>query len=189
MTLSNTLFNNLTTKLKLKTALLQKEKFYVKNLLNQATYLKKLKESDSKNLSVKEFLISNNKETNLQDFMIVYVISISFLKANTTIHISDIKGNLKLFYSAGSVKLSGKQKKKRRIAVSKLISLILKKATFLGQKPVALHLNNVNFYKNLIVRKLKRNLYVKVIKVLNQTPYNGCRKKKLRRKKFTKKFK
>jgi ribosomal protein S11 len=175
--------------LKLKTALLQKEKFYVKNLLNQATYLKKLKESDSKNLSVKEFLISNNEETNLQDFMIVYVISISFLKANTTIHISDIKGNLKLFYSAGSVKLSGKQKKKRRIAVSKLISLILKKATFLGQKPVALHLNNVNFYKNLIVRKLKRNLYVKVIKVLNQTPYNGCRKKKLRRKKFTKKFK
>ena len=133
--------------------------------------------------------ISNNKKTNLQDFIITYIISISFLKANTTIQISDIKGNLKLFYSAGSVQLSGKQKRKRRIAVSKLISLVLKKATFLGQKPIALHLNNVNFYKNLIVRKLKRNLYIKVMKMLNQTPYNGCRKKKLRRKKYTKRFK
>ena len=119
----------------------------------------------------------------------MYVINISFLKANTTIHVSDTQGNLKLFYSAGSVALTGKQKKKRRIAVSKLISLLLKKANFLGQKPIALHLNNVNFYKNLIVRKLKRNLYIKIIKIFNQTPYNGCRKRKLRRKKYTKKFK
>jgi len=189
MTLSNTLFNNLTNKLKLETSLLQKEKFYAKNLLNQVTYLKKFKRNNSKDLSVREFFISNDKKTNLQDFIITYIISISFLKANTTIQISDVKGNLKLFYSAGSVQLSGKQKRKRRIAVSKLISLVLKKATFLGQKPIALHLNNVNFYKNLIVRKLKRNLYIKVIKILNQTPYNGCRKKKLRRKKYTKRFK
>jgi len=189
MTLSNTLFNNLTNKLKLETSLLQKEKFYVKNLLDQTTYLKKLKEINSKELSVKKFAKNENKEANLQDFVIAYIISISFLKANTTIHVSDTKGNLKLFYSAGSVELSGKQKRKRRIAISKLISLVLKKANFLDQKPIALHLNNVNFYKNLIVRKLKRNLYIKVVKILNQTPYNGCRKKKLRRKKYTKRFK
>jgi len=189
MTLSNTLFHNLTNKLELEASLLEKEKSYVKNLLNQATYLKKLRNNDSKNPSMKEFIINNNKETNLQDFVIAYIVNISFLKANTMIHISDTKGNLKLFYSAGSVDLSGKQKRKRRIAISKLISLILKKATFLNQKPIALHLNNVNFYKNLIVRKLQRNLYIKVIKILNQTPYNGCRKRKLRRKKYTQKFK
>lgn len=189
MNLSNTLFNNLANKLKLETSLLQEEKFYVKNLLNQITYLKKLKTNDYKGLGVKKFGIYNNREMNPQDFMIMYVVNISFLKANTTIHVSDIQGNLKLFYSAGSVDLTGKQKKKRRIAVSKLISLLLKKATFLGQKPIALHLNNVNFYKNLVVRKLKRNLYIKIIKIFNQTPYNGCRKRKLRRKKYTKKFK
>nr|YP_010133767.1 ribosomal protein S11 [Nitzschia supralitorea]QWM93257.1 ribosomal protein S11 [Nitzschia supralitorea] len=121
--------------------------------------------------------------------MVMYIINISFLKANTTIHVSDIQGNLKFFYSAGSVELTGKQKRKRRIALSKLISLLLKKATFLGSKPIALHLKNVNFYKSLIVRKLKRNLYIKIIKIFDQTPYNGCRKKKLRRKKYTKKFK
>lgn len=188
MSLSNTLFNNLANKLKLETSLLKKEKFYVKNLLNQVTYLKKLKTSSYKSLGVKKFGI-NNKKLNPQDFMIMYVINISFLKANTTIHVSDVQGNIKLFYSGGSVDLSGKQKKKRRIAISKLISLLLKKATFLGRRPIALHLNNVNFYKNLIVRKLKRNLYIKIIKIFNQTPYNGCRKRKLRRKKYTKKFK
>jgi len=121
--------------------------------------------------------------------MLMYIISVSFLKANTTIHISDAKGNMRLFYSAGSVGLSGKQKRQRRIAVAKLISLLLKKATFLANKPVALHLNSVNSYKNLIVSKLKRSLYIRVIKSFNQAPYNGCRKKKVRRKKYTKKFK
>lgn len=189
MTLSNTLFNNLANKLKLETSLLQEEKFYVKNLLNQVTYLKKLKANDYKSLGIEKFGTYNSKNTSPQDFMVMYIINISFLKANTTIHVSDIQGNLKLFYSSGSVALTGKQKRKRRIAISKLISLVLKKATFLGRKPIAVHLNNVNFYKNLIVRKLKRNLYIKIIKIFNQTPYNGCRKRKLRRKKYTKKFK
>jgi ribosomal protein S11 len=189
--LSSTLFDNLANKLKLETSLLQKEKFYVKNVLSQVAYLKKLKANEYKNLGVNKFIIHNNKrkKTNPQDFMVMYIINISFLKANTTIHVSDIQGNLKFFYSAGSVELTGKQKRKRRIALSKLISLLLKKATFLGSKPIALHLNNVNFYKSLIVRKLKRNLYIKIIKIFDQTPYNGCRKKKLRRKKYTKKFK
>lgn len=189
MNLSNTLFNNLAHKLKLETSLLQEEKFYVENLLNQVIYLKKLKTNNYKSLGVEKFTIYNNKEINPQDFMVVYIINISFLKANTTIHVSDIRGNLKLFFSAGSVDLTGKQKKKRRIAVSKLISLLLKKASFLNRKPIALHLSNVSFYKNVIVRKLKRNLYIKIIKIFNQTPHNGCRKKKLRRKKYTKKFK
>jgi len=186
MTLSNTLFNNLTSKFIFS---LKKEKSYIKNLLNQIIYLKKLKKKDSRNLSEKKNFIFNAKKANLQDFTIIYIINISFLKTNTTIHVSDIQGNLKLFYSAGSVGLSGKQKKKRRISISKLIFLVLKKAPFLGKNPIALHLKNVNFYKNLIIGKLKQNLYIKIIKILNQTPYNGCRKKKLRRKKFIKRLK
>ena len=189
MTLSNALFNNLANKLKIETSLLQKEKFYVKNLLNQVSYLKKLKENNYKNVSIKKANVKNGKDFTTQDFIVMYIMTISFLKANTTIHVSDTQGNLKVFYSAGDVGLTGKQKRKRRIAISKLISLVLKKATFLGPKPIALHLKNVNFYKNLIVRKLKRNLYIKIIKIFNQAPYNGCRKKKLRRKKYTKKFK
>ena len=151
MNLSNTLFNNLTNKLRLDTYLLEKERFYVKNLLDQIDHLKKLKEKNYKDLSLNRFDTFKHKENINQDLMIVYIISISFLKANTIIHVSDIKGNVKLFYSAGSVGLTGKQKRKRRIALVKLISLLVKKASFLGKKPIALHLNNVNFYQNLIV--------------------------------------
>ena len=189
MNLSNTFFNNLTNKLQLDTHLFEEEKVYVKNLQGQIDYLKKLKEQGYKNLSVTEFAKSKQETNTEQDLMVMYIINISFLKANTTIHVSDIKGNIKLFYSSGSVGLTGKQKKKRRIAIVKLISLLIKKASFLGNKPVAIHLNNVNFYQNLIINKLKQTLFIKVIKSFNQTPYNGCRKPKVRRKKYTKKFK
>lgn len=187
MNLSNALFNAVSSKLKLKISLLNEEKFYVENLLTQVDSLKKIKENNYKNISLDK--INNIDQANNQNLLIMYIINISFLKANTTIHVSDTKGNIKLFYSAGSVALTGKQKKKRRIAVSKLIALVIKKATFLKRKPIALHLSNVNFYKSLIVRKLRKTLYLRVIKSFNQAPYNGCRKKKLRRKKYTKKFK
>ena len=189
MNLSNALFNNLTNKLQLDTHLFDEEKTYVKNLQDQIDSLKELKEQDYKKLSVTEFTKSK-QETNIeQDFMVMYIINVSFSKANTTIHISDTGGNIKLFYSAGSVGLTGKQKRKRRIAIVKLISLVIKKANFLGNKPVAVHLNNVNFYQNLIINKLKQTFFIKIIKSFNQTPYNGCRKPKVRRKKYTKKFK
>lgn len=187
MNLSNILFNTVATKLNLKVSLLNEERLYIKNLKNQINYFKKVKESNYKSLSIKKSDFFNFNNT--QNLVVMYVINISFSKANTTIHLSDANGNIKLFYSAGSVDLTGKQKKKRRFAVSKLISLLIKKATFLEQKPIALHLNNVNFYKNLIVSKLKKVLYIRIIKSFNQAPYNGCRKKKLQRKKYTKKFK
>jgi len=186
MNLSHTLFVTISNKLKLKVSLLNEEKLYVQNLKTQIDSLKKVKENDSRTIGIQKNQV---RLENDQDLLIMYIINISFLKANTTIHVSDIKGNMKLFYSAGSVGLTGKQKRQRRIAVAKLISLLLKKATFLTNKPVAVHLNNVTFYKNLIVSKLKKSLYIRVIKSFNQAPYNGCRNKKVRRKKYTKKFK
>ena len=59
MNISNTLFNNLANKLKIETSLLQEEKFYVKNLLNQIVSLKKLKKKNYKRLIVKNFISSN----------------------------------------------------------------------------------------------------------------------------------
>ena len=189
MNLSSTLFNNLTNRLQLDTHLFEEEKTYVKNLQDQIDSLKKLKEQNYKELSVAEFAKSKQEASIEQDLIVMYIINVSFSKANTTIHVSDIKGNVKLFYSAGSVGLTGKQKRKRRIAIVKLISLVMKKASFLSNKPVAVHLNNVNFYQNLIINKLKQTFFIKIIKSFNQTPYNGCRKPKMRRKKYTKKFK
>lgn len=184
MNLSNTLFNNISNKLKL--TLLNKEKFYIKNLFNQINQLERVKKKNYKNLTQRN--VDANKKFK-QDLTVYYIINISFLKANTIIHLSDIKGNIKLFYSAGDIGLKGKQKTKRRIAVTKLIALLLKKVSFINKKPVALHLNNVKFYKRLILKQLKKTFFIKIIKSFNLTPYNGCRKKKIRRKKYTKTLK
>lgn len=186
MSLSNTLFETISKELKLKASLLTEERDHVKSLKSQSDMLKKAKEIDYRKIALKSSII--NQELT-QDLIVMYIISISFLKANTTIHISDAKGNVKLFYSAGSVGLTGRQKRKRRVAVLKLISLMLQRARFLSKSPIALHLNNVSFYKDLIVGKLKQTLYIRAVKSFNQIPYNGCRKKKIRRKKYIKKFK
>jgi hypothetical protein len=63
MNLSNILFNTVANKLNLKTSLLQEERFYVKNLLNQITQLKKLKENNYKNLSVEKLDFDKKKLT------------------------------------------------------------------------------------------------------------------------------
>lgn len=93
MSLSNILFNSVATKLKLKTLTLQEEKFYVKNLLNQITFLKKSKEKNYKNLSVRKLDhdVTQQNTTYDQNLIVMYIINISFLKANTTIHVSDTK--------------------------------------------------------------------------------------------------
>lgn len=184
MTLSNTLFTNLANKLKLDVSLLKEEKNYLKNLSDSIFSLKVSNEKNYK-LNWK----NNYNSVVEQDYVITYIITISFLKANTIIHVSDVKGNVKLFYSSGSVGLSGKQKIRRRSVILRLISMLSKKTDFLANKPIALHLNNVNSYRTFIVNKLKRNFYIKIIKSFNQSPYNGCRKKKIRRKKYSKSFK
>lgn len=182
MSLSNILFDHVAQKLKLEETLkLAEETIYAKKLLTKVSFLKDLKKKNYKNLSLKKY---SNKT--FEDFLIMYIVSVSFLKANTIIHISDTKGNIKLFYTAGAANLIGKQKRQRRTAVSRLMSLIIKKTEFIGKKPIALHLNNVTSHKRLIVSRLKRTFFVKIIKSFNQTPFNGCRKKKIRRKKNTK---
>ena len=173
--LSNILFKNIKQKIEVlpqfKKDIVYINKFYKKIFDFQLSNNKK----DFNNLDIKVDELKEN-------FLIVYIISISFLKANTMIHISDTSGNMKLFYSAGLVNLTGKQKKQRFFAVLRLIKLIYKKAYMLFGKPVALHLNNVNRYKVIIVKKLKQKFFIKIIKAFDLDAYNGCRKKKERRK-------
>ena len=62
---------------------------------------------------------------------ILYVIHISILKKNTTIQVTDTKGQLKLFCSASfSLKLSGKQKTMQPKVLISLLKYFLSKAYF-----------------------------------------------------------
>ena len=178
--LSNILLNNNKVEI---LSQFKKELVYINKLSEKVIDLNSSIKIDSyKNIHTNKIKRNNLDST----FLVVYIVSISFLKANTMVHVSDTKGNVKLFYTAGSVNLTGKQKRRRVISVLRLLKLIYKNASFLYGKPIALHLNNVARQKFLIVRKLKQKFFIKVIREFNQIPYNGCRKPKIRRKKYKK---
>lgn len=185
MNLSTILFNAVIDKLKLETLRTEEDIYYSKQLLKKTG---KLQKERSAILISNEGNTRNSKTLIQDDFSVMYVFSISFLKTNTVVHVSDVKGKIRFFYTAGCLNFSGKQKRQRNLTVFKLISLILKKAQFLKSKPIALHFNNVSVHKAFIIKKLKRRLFIKLIKSFNQPSYNGCRKKKMRRKKHGKKL-
>ena len=98
----------------------------------------------------------------------------------------DFSGKLKFFYSAGSFNYSGKSKKARYVVFRELYRVLISKLKFLKNKPVALHLKNVGYNKSWIVKKLKKKFFIKSVRSFNLYPHNGCRKRKMRRKKFKK---
>lgn len=187
MNLSNNLVANVSKRLKIDTFFLQEKYFFNANVSNQILSLLELKQ----NLALK-YKIENKKKSNdlIHDFTLFYIINVTFTKVKIMIHVSDIVGCLKWSCSSGVAKVKGKRRRKqKRSVLFKLVFLLLKNAKFLQKTPVALHLNNVSSFRNLIVKKLKKKYFVKTIKIFNKISYNGCRKKKIPRKKFSRKFK
>lgn len=112
------------------------------------------------------------------------------LKSNTVINVTDIKGNLKFSQTSGSIKLTGKQKVKQPIALVKLLKVLILKTKFLTNQPIALHLKNITrYYKLFIIFMVKKKFFIKLIKDYNLQPHNGCRPKKIKRKRKGRKLK
>lgn len=131
-----------------------------------------------KNILNKIYLKKFNK---LYD-LIYYIINIRFSNTNTIITITDIKGNLKYYCTSGLIKLTGKQKKRQPTAIILLLKNILTQAKFLSNKPVALYFRNIPLkYEFLIIKFLKKNIFLKTIRSYNLQPCNGCRPKKIKR--------
>lgn len=129
------------------------------------------------------FFFLSNYFYRKHDFLIFYILYFNFSSSNTSLHITDSSGKSKIFYSAGLLDLKGKQKVVRRLVLVRLFNLLtLLKLKFIKNFPVAVHFKNVGSNKFLIVKKLKRTFFIKIIKTFELTAYNGCRKKKKRRK-------
>ena len=166
------------------------KKQYLKNLKQKNLLLEKHKEKNYKAISYsftpfKNYLSIANKFT-INDFLVTDIIDISFSRSNTFVHVMDFLGNLKFFYSAGSFQHKGKTKKSRFLVFKDFYKTLLIKLKFLKGKPLALHLKNVGSKKFWIIKKLKKKFFIKCVRSFNLNPYNGCRKRKVRRKKFKK---
>jgi ribosomal protein S11 len=173
-------YNNLIKYLKLNA--------YIKKIDTKVSVLNKINEKNkTKNLN----LVYNNSFPDKPKILIKYIISINLLEKNTFINVTDIKGKLRFFRSAGFVELKGKRKIKQPLALNSLINSLKSDAKFLYGDPVALHLTNVNsFSYNYVLSKLEEKFFITFIRVFNSTPHNGCRPRKIKRgKKRSKKLK
>ena len=161
------------------------KKQYLKKLKNKTCSLENIKEQNYKSLNSNLFF--KKKSFIEYDSLVFYIIDISFSRSNTLLHVMDSSGRLKFFCSAGDLFYTGKSKKSRVSVLKAMIRVLIRKLKFLQNKPIALHLKNVRFRKFWIVKKLKKKFFIKVVRSFNLYPHNGCRKRKVRRKKLKKK--
>lgn len=166
----NNLFKNISVKKK-----------YIKTLEKQYVFLNNLKQTNYKTINQNLLLIKKNIIIN--NLLIVYIIDITFSKSNTFLHVMDSSGNLKFYCSAGHLNYKGKTKKFRFQVFKNMYKLLITKLKYLKGKPIALHLKNVGSNKSWIIKKLKTKFIIKLVKVFNIFPFNGCRTKKSVRKK------
>nr|QYB23235.1 ribosomal protein S11 [Lithodesmioides sp. mgcode 4] len=169
----------------------------VEKLANKIYYLKKIKSKNIKYLktfSIVKFLVKNNvliaklNNTNFNMLknnnpLVLYIVTINFSSTNTRIYFSDIEGQIKKSYSAGSVKLQGKQKIKRYVAFINILKQMLIETKSFYKTPIILHLRNItkNYPLKRIIKLLKNNFIITSIISFNSKPHNGCRPRKLKR--------
>jgi len=158
---------------------IQLKKQYLKQVQKKVQSLNKLKETNYKALNSQFFKCYTSEPS---DTIVMYIIDISFSRKNILLHISDSSGNIKFFYSGGS--FQQEEKMSKALILRKFHRILVSKLKFLRKKPIAVHFKNPDFNMFWFLKKLKKKLFITVVKSFNFYPYNGCRKKKFRRKKF-----
>jgi len=166
---------------------IKKKKNLLIHIYNNKVLNQKLKEKKTiindfsntkKSIQKKRFHNLNILET------LKYIVGVSFLKKNTIIYITSSCGQLKYQCSAGFLKLNKKQKIKIPFVLIKLTKTLLNKMPYLNRIPIALHLNNIpkplQFFFEAI---FKTQFFIIQLSSFKSFPHNGCRPKKLKRKK------
>jgi hypothetical protein len=100
----------------------------------------------------------------------------------------DCLGNERYFYSIKSISQKPKSKKSNSdIQVTeKFYKILVAKLKFLQGTPVALHFNSVEFNFQWFLEKITKKLFITIVKFYTKYSHNGCRKKKIKRKKVKK---
>ena len=84
--------------------------------------------------------------------------------------------------SAGSLNLTKFQKKTQPMALLSIFKVLLLKAKFLKNRPIALHFKNVKrFHESFFINILKTKLFIQSFQSYNLVPHNGCRPKKIKK--------
>lgn len=154
----------------------------LKNLTKQQ---KQIKEILNKNKTKQKiYNYTKSLDLNSKD-EITYVINIKLFKTNTYLQLTDSYGKIQFFCSAGIADLNSKRKTKQPTALIKILEILKNKVQFFRTNLVALHLKNTkSYHRKLIIKELKKYCTISLIQENDSKPFNGCRPKKIKRKKF-----
>lgn len=162
---------------------INKKKLYIQGLKKKIASVKTIKKYFYKEINSLLFY-KTNKTTNV----IRYVIIFTFSKKNTSLHVMNSLGELKYFCSAGVLSFIKKAKLARKSIIKAMIWVLAMKFRDLHWMPIALHLVNISTsIKRQIKEKIGKMFSKQCIRNFNINCYNGCRRKKVSRKKFKKK--
>jgi ribosomal protein S11 len=172
-----------------------------RNNLQQIAHLKKLNKEIRKQIfffnSLKKnkkfkslrLLLSKNLQKNSLIFrsktLINYIIGISIYRTNIILYLSDVKGIIKFFITSGSLGIKRKQKKKKIAVLIKLIKFMMLKVKSISKDDlIALHLKNFNERLGSFTSTFLSKYYnIELVKINTNQPHNGCRPRKIKRKK------
>ncbi len=108
-------------------------------------------------------------------------IYISATYNNTSITLTDDKGGVLAWSSAGSMGFKG-TKKATPYAASEVANVIFEKAEKMGMKEVDIFVKGVGTGRSSALRAFaSKNIIIKSIKDITPIPHNGCRPKRARR--------
>ena len=100
---------------------------------------------------------------------------------NTTVSITDLKGDLVAWSSAGSLGFRG-PKKATAFAASKVVATLIEKVKKVGLKTVEIYVKGIGGGRETAIRSLvNQGLDVTLIKDITPMPHNGPRPPKVRR--------
>ncbi|MFA5360762.1 MAG: 30S ribosomal protein S11 [Candidatus Paceibacterota bacterium] len=100
---------------------------------------------------------------------------------NTSILITDLKGNALAWSSAGSLGFKG-PKKATPYAASKVVSVLMEKARKMGLKTAEIYLKGIGGGRDMAIRSFaSQGLDITMIKDITPVPHNGPRPRKARR--------
>ncbi len=100
---------------------------------------------------------------------------------NTLVTVTDLKGNVVVWSSAGSVNFKG-SRKSTPFAAQVAAETVGKKALDLGMKSVEVHVQGPGSGREAAIRAIQTcGLQISIIKDVTPVPHNGCRPPKRRR--------
>lgn len=133
----------------------------------------------------KIFPLNPLKKKKVHENVIRYIINIIAFPSNTVINITDVSGKVLITISDGLVNDSKESKKSKYRPIVKIFKSLLLKASFIKNKAVAINFKKIKRYQeSFFIKVLKPKVFIKSVQSYTSLPHNGCRPKKLKKRKI-----